>query len=153
MGSINEDGSWSALKLGMEHTSENLAEVERLYSEHPASEQDTVIRMDRLLGQLMPLRAFGDFRFKWTRKVFHLLDINIIYIELQNIFRHFLLSFPLWSIKLMFDDSNNWFHHAYFHDNSLFHLTFTIFFCLISLCSLRFFYRSDEIDCFCLILI
>jgi len=95
VGSINEDGSWSALKLGMEHTSENLAEVERLYSEHPASEQDTVIRMDRLLGQLMPLRAFGDFRFKWTRKVFHLLDINIIYIELQNIFRHFLLSFPL----------------------------------------------------------
>jgi len=69
VGSINEDGSWSALKLGMEHTSENLAEVERLYSEHPASEQDTVIRMDRLLGQLMPLRAFGDFRFKWTRKI------------------------------------------------------------------------------------
>jgi len=69
VGSINEDGSWAALKLGMEHTSENLAEVERLYSEHPASEQDTIIRMDRLLGQLMPLRAFGDFRFKWPRQV------------------------------------------------------------------------------------
>lgn len=69
LGSINEDGTWAARKLGMEHTTENLVEVERVYSEHPASEQDTVIRMDRLLGQLMPLRAFGDFRFKWSRQV------------------------------------------------------------------------------------
>lgn len=46
-----------------------MAEVERLYSEHPRSEHDTVLRMDRLLGQLMPLRAFGDFRFKWPRHV------------------------------------------------------------------------------------
>ena len=76
MGSINEDGSWAALKLGMEHTSENLAEVERLYSEHPASEQDTIIRMDRLLGQLMPLRAFGDFRFKWPRQVSYFYNIS-----------------------------------------------------------------------------
>ena len=43
--------------------------VERLYSEHPRNEHDTVLRMDRLLGQLMPLRAFGDFRFKWSRNV------------------------------------------------------------------------------------
>ncbi len=43
--------------------------MERIYGEHPASERDTILRMDRLLGQLMPLRAFGDFRFKWPRRV------------------------------------------------------------------------------------
>ncbi|KAK4016198.1 pyruvate dehydrogenase [acetyl-transferring]-phosphatase 1, mitochondrial isoform X1 [Daphnia magna] len=69
LGYLSEDGTWGALKLGKEHTSENPSEVERLYSEHPRSERDTVLRMDRLLGQLMPLRAFGDFRFKWPRHV------------------------------------------------------------------------------------
>nr|CAG4636160.1 EOG090X05SW [Eubosmina coregoni]SVE69786.1 EOG090X05SW [Eubosmina coregoni] len=69
VGFINEDSTWCARKLGREHTAENAAEVERLYSEHPRNEQDTVLRMDRLLGQLMPLRAFGDFRFKWPRHV------------------------------------------------------------------------------------
>jgi len=69
VGFINEDGTWCARKLGREHTAENAAEVERLYSEHPRNEQDTVLRMDRLLGQLMPLRAFGDFRFKWPRHI------------------------------------------------------------------------------------
>nr|CAG4648646.1 EOG090X05SW [Polyphemus pediculus] len=69
LGFLSEDGSWGARKLGREHTSENLAEVERIYSEHPRNEIDTVIRKDRLLGQLMPLRAFGDFRFKWPRHV------------------------------------------------------------------------------------
>jgi pyruvate dehydrogenase phosphatase len=64
LGYLSEDGSWGARKLGKEHTSENAAEVERLYGEHPPNERDTVLRMDRLLGQLMPLRAFGDFRFK-----------------------------------------------------------------------------------------
>nr|CAG4641681.1 EOG090X05SW [Eurycercus lamellatus] len=69
LGYMSEDGTWGARKLGREHTSENQAEVERLYSEHPHTERDTVLRMDRLLGQLMPLRAFGDFRFKWPRHV------------------------------------------------------------------------------------
>uniref|UniRef100_A0A1B0DEZ6 Integrase catalytic domain-containing protein n=1 Tax=Phlebotomus papatasi TaxID=29031 RepID=A0A1B0DEZ6_PHLPP len=36
-------------------------------AEHPHSERDTVIRVDRLLGQLAPLRALGDFRYKWPR--------------------------------------------------------------------------------------
>ena len=69
LGFISEDGSWSARKLGQEHTAENFTEVERLYNEHPRTEQDTILRMDRLLGLLMPLRAFGDFRFKWPRHV------------------------------------------------------------------------------------
>nr|CAG4650140.1 EOG090X05SW [Sida crystallina] len=69
LGSTGEDGSWCATKLSREHTAENVTEVERLYSEHPRNEQDTILRMDRLLGQLMPLRAFGDFRYKWPRHV------------------------------------------------------------------------------------
>ena len=37
-----------------------------MIGEHPQSEQNHIIRNERLLGQLMPLRAFGDFTFKWT---------------------------------------------------------------------------------------
>ena len=69
LGYVTEDGSWCARKLSREHTAENASEVDRVYGEHPRSEQDTILRMDRLLGQLMPLRAFGDFRFKWPRQV------------------------------------------------------------------------------------
>lgn len=38
-----------------------------LFAEHP-NERDTVIRSDRLLSQLAPLRAFGDVRYKWPRE-------------------------------------------------------------------------------------
>lgn len=52
--------------MSTEHNTDNLAEVERIFSEHPASEKTTAIRMERLLGQLAPLRAMGDFRYKWS---------------------------------------------------------------------------------------
>lgn len=68
LGSINENGEWSAKKLTEEHNAENMAEVKRIIAEHPSSERDTVIRGDRLLSQLAPLRAFGDIRYKWTRE-------------------------------------------------------------------------------------
>lgn len=68
LGSINENGDWSAKKMTEEHNAENLAEVKRIQAEHPSSERDTVIRGDRLLSQLAPLRAFGDVRYKWTRE-------------------------------------------------------------------------------------
>uniref|UniRef100_A0A3Q3EZR5 Putative pyruvate dehydrogenase phosphatase isoenzyme 2 n=1 Tax=Labrus bergylta TaxID=56723 RepID=A0A3Q3EZR5_9LABR len=48
LGVQEEDGSWSL---------------------HPSSEKDTVITDDRLLGVLMPLRAFGDVRFKWSHEL------------------------------------------------------------------------------------
>lgn len=67
LGSINEHGHWAAKKLNAEHNAENTAEVKRILSEHPNNERDTVIRGDRLLSQLAPLRAFGDVRYKWTR--------------------------------------------------------------------------------------
>ncbi|KAK7891476.1 hypothetical protein WMY93_023439 [Mugilogobius chulae] len=55
-----------ALPLSWDHNSQNLSEVERIKSQHPQSEKDTVVTDDRLLGILMPLRAFGDVRFKWS---------------------------------------------------------------------------------------
>lgn len=63
LGSINENGDWSAKKMSEEHNAENVAEVRRILAEHPVSERDTVIRGDRLLSQLAPLRAFGDVRY------------------------------------------------------------------------------------------
>lgn len=69
LGSINESGQWTVKKLSTEHNSENRNEVRRILSEHPPNEKDTVIRLERLLGQLAPLRALGDFRYKWPKDV------------------------------------------------------------------------------------
>lgn len=63
------DGQWVARKLSATHSAENAVEVRRVLEEHPAGERHTVIRAERLLGQLAPLRAFGDFRYKWPRDV------------------------------------------------------------------------------------
>lgn len=46
-----------------EHNAYNLHEFNRIISEHPSNEMDTVLRNERLLGELAPLRAFGDLRF------------------------------------------------------------------------------------------
>ncbi|XP_020508558.2 pyruvate dehydrogenase [acetyl-transferring]-phosphatase 2, mitochondrial [Labrus bergylta] len=69
LGVQEEDGSWSALPLSQDHNSQNKAEVDRIKALHPSSEKDTVITDDRLLGVLMPLRAFGDVRFKWSHEL------------------------------------------------------------------------------------
>ncbi|KAL1116968.1 hypothetical protein AAG570_004296 [Ranatra chinensis] len=69
LGVHTETGTWAATKLSVEHNTDNPAEVERIRSEHPSTENDTVIKSERLLGQLAPLRAFGDFRYKWSREV------------------------------------------------------------------------------------
>ncbi|XP_041794261.1 pyruvate dehydrogenase [acetyl-transferring]-phosphatase 2, mitochondrial isoform X1 [Chelmon rostratus] len=69
LGVQEEDGSWSALPLSQDHNSQNQTEVERIKAQHPPSERDTVVTDDRLLGVLMPLRAFGDVRFKWSREL------------------------------------------------------------------------------------
>ncbi|XP_020787821.1 pyruvate dehydrogenase [acetyl-transferring]-phosphatase 2, mitochondrial isoform X1 [Boleophthalmus pectinirostris] len=66
LGVQEEDGSWSAQPLSWDHNSQNFSEVERIKAQHPQSERDTVVTDDRLLGILMPLRAFGDVRFKWS---------------------------------------------------------------------------------------
>ena len=54
------------IDLSREHNSDNIAELKRVLGEHPKSEQNYIVRNERLLGQLMPFRAFGDFSFKWS---------------------------------------------------------------------------------------
>lgn len=69
LGSMNDSGNFVATKLNTEHNTENRAEVKRILDEHPPNERETAIRMDRLLGQLAPLRALGDFRYKWSKEI------------------------------------------------------------------------------------
>lgn len=66
VGLLDENNMWLPKRLTKEHNFENQDEVKRLLSEHPSAEADTVLKHDRLLGQLAPLRAFGDFRYKWN---------------------------------------------------------------------------------------
>ncbi|CAG9862761.1 unnamed protein product [Phyllotreta striolata] len=69
LGSLSETDTWLANKLNTEHNAYHRAEADRVLSEHPASERRSLLRADRLLGQLAPLRALGDYRFKWPLKV------------------------------------------------------------------------------------
>lgn len=62
LGVLSDTDTWTAKKISTEHNTDNQVEVNRILSEHPHNERDTIIRMERLLGQLAPLRAFGDFR-------------------------------------------------------------------------------------------
>ncbi len=65
LGTIDDNGNPSVLPLSNDHNIRNQSEVKRVLSEHPSNESHSVIRSDRLLGLLMPFRAFGDVRFKW----------------------------------------------------------------------------------------
>lgn len=69
LGYLNESNMWEANKLTTEHNTYNQKEVDRIISEHPFNESETVIKMERLLGQLAPLRAMGDFRYKWSKDI------------------------------------------------------------------------------------
>lgn len=60
-----DTNKWICKPLGYEHNTDNVDELHRVLSEHPKSEINTVIKNERLLGQLAPLRAFGDFPYKW----------------------------------------------------------------------------------------
>lgn len=62
-------GCWRAKRLSQDHNWENISEVNRVLAEHPAPEEEYVVRDQRLLGMLMPFRAFGDFRFKWDKNI------------------------------------------------------------------------------------
>ncbi|XP_028853936.1 pyruvate dehydrogenase [acetyl-transferring]-phosphatase 1, mitochondrial [Denticeps clupeoides] len=69
LGVQEEDGSWSALTITNDHNAQNPEEVQRVISEHPFGERKTVVKHDRLLGLLMPFRAFGDMKFKWSSEL------------------------------------------------------------------------------------
>ena len=68
IGQENDDGTYSPYQLSNEHNAENKHEVMRIFSEHPRVEHSNMIRDGRLLEMLLPFRAFGDARFKWTTK-------------------------------------------------------------------------------------
>lgn len=53
--------------MAFSHTG-NPSEVQRILNEHPTEEASTCLRNERLLGRLAPLRAFGDAKFKWSKK-------------------------------------------------------------------------------------
>ncbi|KAJ3108564.1 hypothetical protein HDU97_000846 [Phlyctochytrium planicorne] len=55
---------FEAVELSIDQTGSNLDEQARLAHEHPG-EEETVVMRGRLLGYLMPSRAFGDAIFKW----------------------------------------------------------------------------------------
>lgn len=60
---------FTATELIDEHNCDNVNEMRRLTTTHPSSEQNTIVRHNRLLGHLMPFRAFGDFNYKWSPEV------------------------------------------------------------------------------------
>ena len=83
---------WRAIRITEEHKATNEREVLRIRNAHPKSESGTVLRSERLLGQLIPLRAFGDFQLKWPHKT--------VVSALQK-FRAYLLSrSPDWTPKV-----------------------------------------------------
>ncbi|TRY74622.1 hypothetical protein TCAL_06352 [Tigriopus californicus] len=65
LGSLSENETWVAKKLTVEHNADNPDEVARIASEHPGEPIRDIMRGDRLLGILAPVRAMGDFKFKW----------------------------------------------------------------------------------------
>lgn len=65
LGVLTEENTWTAVPLSKEHNTDNVEEINRVIAEHPKSESNVIFKNDRLLGCLAPLRAFGDFNFKW----------------------------------------------------------------------------------------
>lgn len=76
LGSRTTDGQWTSEALSFDHNSDNIADAKRLKNEHP--KEKLVIYQDRLLGQLQPLRAFGDVPYKWTHEL-HRDVLDILY--------------------------------------------------------------------------
>ncbi|KAJ3385254.1 hypothetical protein HDU92_003141 [Lobulomyces angularis] len=65
LGKQNEDGMFEAVPLSVDQGVDNLNEVKRLEEEHPG---EMVFHRGRILGGLMPSRAFGDAVYKWPKK-------------------------------------------------------------------------------------
>ncbi|KAI8835891.1 phosphatase 2C-like domain-containing protein [Chytridium lagenaria] len=64
LGSCTSEGRFMATDLSADQTVKNPNEYGRLIDEHPG-ELETVVVRGRVLGGLMPTRAFGDARYKW----------------------------------------------------------------------------------------
>lgn len=87
LGQQVEEDRWEAIQLSFEHSFENKDEVERIQKQHPG--ESKILRNGRLLGDLAPLRAFGDARYKWPATTMkHILNIvnpNVISIYGENL--------------------------------------------------------------------
>lgn len=67
------NGSLYAMDLSIDQTTKNTSEYSRLLDEHPG-EESTVVKRGRVLGGLMPTRAFGDARYKWPSSTLGILS-------------------------------------------------------------------------------
>jgi pyruvate dehydrogenase phosphatase len=73
LGRKRSDGGYYALELSADQTTKNPAEYARLLEEHPGEDR-TVVQRGRVLGGLMPTRAFGlFFLFFLKKKVFFII--------------------------------------------------------------------------------
>ena len=66
LGTQDVDGYWEANPLSIDHTAHNNDEINRLKTMHPPNESASIVKNGRLLSELVPLRAFGDVRYKWA---------------------------------------------------------------------------------------
>jgi len=85
IGRLGPDGTWTAVPLTVDQNVDNSAEVRRVLEHHPKSEWSSIIKNDRLLGLLVPLRAFGDIRFKWSRSDLQSLASVVTGARIQNL--------------------------------------------------------------------
>ncbi|XP_076449155.1 pyruvate dehydrogenase [acetyl-transferring]-phosphatase 1, mitochondrial-like [Babylonia areolata] len=86
---VHNNDRWEAVPLSNIHDAQNPYEVERITKNHP-NESSNIIRNGRLFGALMPLRAFGNVRFKWAEADLRDLQNNSRHIpkqELMNVLR------------------------------------------------------------------
>ncbi|NWI50285.1 PDP2 phosphatase, partial [Calyptomena viridis] len=88
LGAREEDGTWSTLPLTRDHNAYDEFEIRRLKREHPRSEEKTLFVNDRLLGILMPSRAFGDVQLKWSKELQHSVLENSSDVEALNIYQY-----------------------------------------------------------------
>uniref|UniRef100_A0ABM5EUH4 Pyruvate dehydrogenase [acetyl-transferring]-phosphatase 2, mitochondrial n=1 Tax=Pogona vitticeps TaxID=103695 RepID=A0ABM5EUH4_9SAUR len=88
LGVQNQDGTWSALPLTRDHNAFDRLEILRMKREHPAEEEGTLIVNNRLLGILVPSRAFGDVQFKWSQELQQSVLGNGCSTEALNIYQY-----------------------------------------------------------------
>ncbi|NXA35039.1 PDP2 phosphatase, partial [Eudromia elegans] len=88
LGVCEENGTWSTLPLTRDHNAYDESEIKRLKREHPKSEEKTLLVNDRLLGILMPSRAFGDVQLKWSKELQQSVLENSCDAEALNIYQY-----------------------------------------------------------------
>lgn len=68
LGKKSASGGWEMVEMSRDHTLRDESEVGRLKEEHPDESVDVLGSGGRVLGVLMPSRAFGDADFKWKQE-------------------------------------------------------------------------------------